>query len=289
MIIGIIGNGFVGKATNILKNENIILKVYDIDPKLCIPLGTTIDDLKDCEIIFISVPTPMRKEDGSNYLGIVESVVKELKDKKIANEPDNFIVIRSTVLPGTCDRLDCYFMPEFLTERNYMDDFKSCKEWIFGIKGNINNDKIFINKINKLFTIAKQYECIVSDSLNFVPNKEAEMIKYFRNCFLAMKVSFCNELYEYCLLKNIDFEIVRNLATKDDRIGPSHSFVPGHDGKRGYSGTCFPKDTKAIINEMKDVGMKGYLFEAMNYRNDNVDRLDKDWNSNIGRTVIEDY
>lgn len=286
MIIGVIGNGFVGKATAILKNPDVELIIYDIDPNLCSPTGTHIEDLKKCELIFISVPTPMRN-DGSCYLGIVESVVNELMEKNVVNEPDNFIVIRSTVLPGTSDRLKCYFMPEFLTEKNFLEDFRTCSEWIFGIKGDEEKDRIFIDKINTLFRLSKQHNCIVSDSTNFVLNKEAEMIKYFRNCFLALKVSFCNELYDYCQLKEIDYENVRVLATKDTRIGPSHTMVPGHDGKRGYGGTCFPKDTKALLNSMRNIGMKSYIFEAMSQRNDTVDRVEHDWNENIGRSVID--
>lgn len=284
--IGVIGNGFVGKATTILKNPDIELIVYDIDPNLCSPIGTKIEDLKKCDLIFVSVPTPMRK-DGSCYLGIVESVINELKTKNVVNEPENFVVIRSTVLPGTSDRLGCYFMPEFLTEKNFMNDFKTCKEWVFGLKGDEHNDAVFMTKINKLFSSAKNHGCIVSDSTNFVLNKEAEMIKYFRNCFLALKVSFCNEVYDYCQAKDINYETVRDLATKDSRIGPSHSSVPGHDGLRGYGGTCFPKDTKAILSSMREAGMKSYLFEAMNLRNDTVDRVEQDWSTNFGRAVVD--
>jgi nucleotide sugar dehydrogenase len=288
MIIGIIGNGFVGKATAILQNPDVDLIIYDVNPNLCSPLGTQIEDLKKCELVFVCVPTPMYK-DGSCYLGIVESVINELVEKKVINDPENFVIIRSTVLPGTSDKLNCYFMPEFLTEKNFEYDFRNCKEWIFGLKNESNgtNNEIFIDKINKLFLLAKLNGCIVSDSINFVCNKEAEMIKYFRNCFLAMKVSFCNEMYDYCVLKDINYENVRKFATKDERIGPSHSYVPGHDGKRGYGGTCFPKDTKAILNSMKNEGLKSYILEAINERNDTKDRIDRDWNANVGRTVID--
>lgn len=283
MKIGVIGNGFVGKATGVLKNKDVDIITYDIDPKLCNPQGTTMSDLKYCDLIFVSVPTPMNN-DGSCYVGIVETVIKNLTDENVIDEPNNFVVIRSTVIPGTCDRLGCYFMPEFLTEKNYLHDFKNCKEWIFGLKGT-ENDQIFIDKINKLFNLAKTHGCIASDSTNFIMNKEAEMVKYFRNCFLALKISFCNELYDYCQLNDINYEHVRLLATKDDRIGSSHSMVPGHDGKRGYGGTCFPKDIKALLHAMKESGMKSYIFEAMDSRNDNVDRSEHDWKSNIGRSV----
>ncbi len=283
MIIGVIGNGFVGKATSILKNNDVELKIYDIDPNLCSPLGTRIEDMKECELIFISVPTPM-DNNGKCYIDIVESVVEKLKVH--VKEPNNFIVIRSTVLPGTSDNLNCYFMPEFLTEKNFMNDFINCQQWIFGLRGNQENDKIFIEKINKLFTLAKEHKCIKSNVTIFVSNKESEMIKYFRNCYLAMKVSFCNEIYDYCQHKNIDYQTVREIATKDQRIGSSHTMVPGHDGKRGYGGTCFPKDTKALLWSMRDSELNPIIFDAMDRRNETVDRTEKDWNVNVGRSVI---
>lgn len=286
MRIGVIGNGFVGKATSILKNPEVEIMVYDIDPKLCIPYDTKIDDLKECELVFVSVPTPM-KTDGTCHIGIVESVIQEIRKKEIINEPHNFIVIRSTVLPGTSDDLNCYFMPEFLTEKNFMNDFKTCPEWIFGLRGNKENDQIFMEKINKLFKSAKKHNSIDSDTINFVLNKEAEMIKYYRNCFLALKVSFSNEMCDYCEVNGIDYEKVREFATRDQRIGSSHTKVPGYDGMRGYGGTCFPKDTKAILNSMRELGQKSYILEAMDKRNDEVDRNNKDWKKNVGRTIID--
>merc|ERR1711988_232431 len=101
--IGIIGNGFVGKATNILSCDTISLVVYDIDPKFCFPIGTTISDLCErCDVIFISGPTPMNK-DGSCYLNILESVVNQISE--YSNLSESLVVIRSTVPVGTADRL----------------------------------------------------------------------------------------------------------------------------------------------------------------------------------------
>ena len=93
MKIGIIGNGFVGKATNILENKDVELVIYDIDPNLCRPTGTTLKDICKTDILFISVPTPMNK-DGSCHLGILESVVNDIK--KFVDLNENLVVIRST-------------------------------------------------------------------------------------------------------------------------------------------------------------------------------------------------
>lgn len=280
MKIGIIGLGFVGKATNLLKSEGLEVLAYDILPELCNPKDLKLEDLKDCELIFISVPTPMR-EDGSCYLKIVESVVKDLEKINF----QHFVVLRSTVPVGTSDRLNLYFMPEFLTEKNYEQDFINNKEWIFGLKGD-ERDETFKKRIEKLFNLAFENKRIKYNNLSFVSNSEAEMIKMFRNCFLATKIGFCNEIYQFCNKKNINYENVRKIACNDDRILHSHSFVPGHDGKLGFGGTCFPKDVKSMINQIDQVNSDYPILFAVAKRNEEIDRPDKDWESNNGRAVI---
>ena len=281
--IGIVGNGFVGKATRQLQSSQVQLLVYDIDPKQCSSPGLTFEELASCHLIFICVPTPM-DSNGKCYLDIVESVVNKLN--VVINKDHTSIVIRSTVLPGTCDRLGCYFMPEFLTEKNYVNDFMECSDWIFGLVGDSKKDEYFKENISKLFQSAYEEQKIKYNNLHFCMNKEAEMSKYFRNCYLATKVSFCNEMEEFCRMKNINYENVRELATKDKRIGSSHTAVPGHDGKRGFGGTCFPKDTSALLYEMNEVGMKSYVVSSIVSRNVEVDRVERDWNENKGRCVI---
>ena len=117
--------------------------------------------------------------------------------------------------------------------------------------------------------------------------KDAEMIKLFRNNYLATKVSFCNEISQFCQLKDINYENVRKLAVLDSRIGASHSMVPGPDGKQGFGGTCFPKDTNSLRYEMSESGMKSYIIHAAIERNIKVDRVEQDWNSNKGRAVVD--
>jgi len=281
MSFAIIGNGFVGQATKILKTPNTKMLVYDIDPKKCDPEGTTLGDLAQCDVIFISVPTPMGK-DGRNHLGIVRSVVSDLKLH--VDTKKTHIVIRSTVLPGTSDELDCYFMPEFLTEKNWDNDFRNCENWIFGLKSGDNDD--FKEKISNIINYAYEAGNIKYNNVKFVKNGEAEMIKYFRNVFLALKVSFCNEIYDYCVHKGIDYEKVQQIAPLDNRIGLSHTQVPGHDGRRGFGGTCFPKDTMALLREFEDSGVPSFVLRGAVERNEKLDRPEKDWSSDVGRAVI---
>lgn len=282
MKIGIIGNGFVGKATNQLKCIDIDILAYDINPEYCHPKNLQLNDLNECEIIFISVPTPMSK-DGSCYLGIIKSVLNDLE--KI--EYEGFIILRSTVPVGTSDELNCYFMPEFLTEKNYVYDFINNKDWIFGLLGlDSETDKAFEIKIRELYELAFKNNRIKYNNLHFISNKEAEMVKMFRNCYLATKVSFCNEIYEFCEKIGINYENVRNIAANDERILHSHTSVPGHDGKKGFGGTCFPKDTSSLKYEMLKSGIKPYILEAIIERNEQVDRPEKDWSLDKGRAVL---
>ncbi len=194
-------------------------------------------------------------KDKSICLDIVNSVINNLRNIIY----DGFIVIRSTVIPGTSDNLNVYFMPEFLTEKNFINDFKSNPLWVFGLLNSKTGEK-FKETITKLFTYAYESECIESNKIKWMLNKEAEMVKYFRNTFISVKVSFCNEMYQYCKLKSIDYETVRQVAVSDKRIGLSHTQVPDHDNKLGFGGTCFPKDTNTLLSDMKTNQMDSFIL-----------------------------
>ena len=182
-------------------------------------------------------------------------------------------------------------MPEFLTEKNFIQDFIHNKNWIFGMLNNNSNTNITNNEkfkitINQLIQYAYEEKKIAYNTVSFLTNKEAEMIKMFRNCYLSTKISFCNEMYDFCNLKDVNYENVRQIACNDERIMHSHTFVPGHDGKKGFGGTCFPKDTSSLRYEMIKSGMNPLVLNAIIERNETVDRIEKDWNDNLGRAVI---
>lgn len=284
MKIGVIGNGFVGKATCTLACNQVKLLCYDINHELCSPQGCTLKMISNCDLIFISVPTPMMK-DGSCYLEILESVVNDLS--KIKSLDKMCVVIRSTVPPGTADRLNCFFMPEFLTEKNYLNDFKNCSQWIFGLKNN-DQDNLFKYRIQTLFHLSFEYQQIESEKCIFLLNKEAEMVKLFRNTFLATKVSFCNEIYDYCNSENINYNNMIKIACDDSRIGHSHSVVPGHDSMKGFGGTCFPKDINNLLHLMKKNNVKSYILKNVIKRNEEYDRNEKDWEENKGRAFVDE-
>lgn len=264
MIVGIVGNGFVGQATKQLCKNYLI---YDICPNKCFPRNLKFEDLKKCDIIFVCVPTPMNN-DGSCYTTIVRDVVKKLK--RHVNSSN--IIIRSTVTPNTCENLGVNFMPEFLTEKNWKDDVYNCNNWILGSK-NTN----LIQKFKKFILSAYKSNNIKHNKVTILSPTEAEIVKYSRNCFLATKVSFFNELYEICKKLKINFENVRNNIVTDERIGKSHSSVPGPDKKKGFGGTCLPKDLHAFLSFMKQNKIKSYILENVCKRNNEIDRREKDW------------
>tara|TARA_B110000208_G_C11739345_1_gene419303 strand:+ start:49 stop:903 length:855 start_codon:yes stop_codon:yes gene_type:complete len=284
MKIGIIGNGFVGKATNILNNNKTDIIIYDKNPKLCEPNGITIDDIIETDLIMICVPTPMNK-DGSCHLDILKSVVYEIENKVSLDE--KIVIIRSTIPVGTCKELNCYFMPEFLTEKNYMKDFKERECWIFGLKEDKHEQNgIFKNYMYDLIRCNYYSGNIINRDIKYVSSCEAEMIKLFRNNYLAVKIGFCNEIAEFCDKKNLNYEKIIDIACSDKRIGKSHTLVPGHDDRRGFGGTCFPKDIHNLKVEMDKINMTSYIIKATIDRNEKVDRVEKDWEKNKGRSIV---
>ena len=289
--IGVVGNGYVGKATQLFACEDIECVVYDKDPDKCEPLGTTPKDLKGCDFVFVCVPTPM-KPNGSCDLSIVKSALKDLTKAGIRK---NKIVLRSTVPVGTSEKLKVNFMPEFLTEKNWESDFYNNNLWIFGLDslnnvkqdGEILNFPPTLNKFRELLECARSHDKIKDTAVNFVSTKNAELIKYGRNSFLAVKVSFFNELQEFCINNDLNFKNVRQLVCADPRIGDSHSYVPGPDKKRGFGGTCFPKDVASMLTQMRKSKVQTMVLKATQKRNEKIDRPEQDWKEDKGRAVSE--
>jgi UDPglucose 6-dehydrogenase len=228
-------------------------------------------------------------KDGSCHIDIVESVVKDIdkwcyaywgnyeyqKSKGIDRKPT--VVIKSTVPPGTTDKLhkkyksvDVIFNPEFLTEANFLEDFK-------------NQSRIILGGIRRGTTKLRQVYSKVFPHATIVKTnaKYAETVKYFINCFLATKVSFANEMKVLCDKIDIDYDKVVEYATYDERLGKSHWAVPGPDGDYGYGGHCLPKDVSAIVNVYEDMKLLQAVIEV----NKKV-RKNKDWEDMKGRAVI---
>ena len=280
--IGIIGNGFVGKATLTLQCDDIEVLCYDINPELCVPKGTTLHDLMACCAVFVSVPTPINAA-GKTSMKYVDAVLAQLRELRYGG----FTVIRSTVPVGTSDQYNCCFMPEFLTEKNAIHDFVNNSNWIFGCNYDENKDA-FMALMTSIIRAAHAHKKIAHDRITFMHNKEAEMVKYFRNTFLATKISFCNEIHAFCDKQGIDYARMVDVAAEDARISKSHTAVPGHDGRFGFGGTCFPKDISSLRAQMDEADVQHTLLDAVIYRNDTIDRAEKDWMHDVGRAVVRE-
>lgn len=236
MQIGIIGVGMVGGTLQkwFIENTNHSLKLYD-------PLKNYKDDLKNSDAIFICVPVP------ATELGQDLSFV--YKALSIAKDNSDRIFIRSTVLPGTNDSLLTSSMPEFLTARYAYEDM--CKLPILVGAADFEFVKeMFTDKEGKNKEIIQ------------VTNKEAEIAKLTHNCYGALKVTYFNFINKLCDFYKADYDKMLKAANITGFIESQHTQVPGHDGKYGFGGTCFPENIKAIhghiklLNEHKSVRQK---------------------------------
>ena len=281
MKILLIGFGFVGKATYLLNNKDLTVYVYDITPSLCIPKDIILEDvLKEVDLIFVSLPTPTNI-DGQCYTGLIDNLLKKINH--------DYIIIRSTVPIGYCDSKKVFFMPEFLTEKNWKEDFINNKNWLFGIYEDcdLKKEEEFKIRIVELFNTSYKNNSINYNNINFGKNKEMEMTKLIRNTFLATKVSYFNEIYDLSILLNINYNNVIEYVKMDDRIGNSHMLCPGHDGSRGYGGTCFPKDTLSLYNQLVKNNVNSYILQSSLDRNENLDRPERDWLKDVNRTNVK--
>ena len=103
----------------------------------------------------------------------------------------------------------------------------------------------------------------------YMTSKEASFVKYGINSFLAMKVAFFNQLYDAVQDSDANFNIITKAMECDPRLGTSHNRVPGFDGKRGFGGACFPKDTAAFTHFTNKMTLLEKVIEVNNeYRKD---------------------
>tara|TARA_A100001015_G_C14989591_1_gene713238 strand:- start:1020 stop:1883 length:864 start_codon:yes stop_codon:yes gene_type:complete len=284
--VGIIGQGFVGSAIKEGLDNFYNVRTYDIDESKC--NSTHREVCRRSEIIFICIPTPMRKSgecDTRLLEQVVEKINTECRHDPQRNRP--VLVVKSTVPPGTTEKLnntadvlDVCFSPEFLTEANSFEDFKNQNRIIIG--GNTANKCSSAKKVKQMFR--KPFPRI---PIVVTKWETAEMVKYFTNCFLAAKVTFANQMFQICNDSNIDYDKVCEYALYDERIGKSHLAVPGPDGDLGFGGHCFPKDLAAMIafGSIND-GDTSFLKAVQDY-NDACRRI-RDWEQMEGRAISYD-
>ncbi len=257
MKVGIIGLGFVGKALQNGLTDQV--EVLGIDPKI----GTEVIDLVSFQpnFIFICVPTPMNN-DFSQDLKILNDVLKKISSYELSCP----LILKSTVLPEHLIEIEksfpnIIFNPEFLREKHAEEDFIKSDMIIFGG----NND--YSRKVSDFF---KKYTLCECEDHTFTDLISASLIKYSINSFLATKVIFFNELYRVFELSGTtkSWSSFIKIINEDSRIGSSHMDVPGHDGRFGFGGACFPKDSNALVTYAKSKGIDMHLLNtAININN----------------------
>jgi len=267
--VGVIGNGFVGEAICFAFSSIADMYIYDTDPSRCL---SDIESVHNCDFVFVCLPTPMY-EDGSQDLSYVESAFEKAKDKAV-------YILKSTVLPGTTENLTnqypnlkIIFSPEFLTERTAKLDMLTQSRIILG------GELSLTEKVKTLFNERFKIKNIIQTD-----SKTAELTKYMNNTFFATKVSIMNEFKLLCDKVGAKWEDALKGFVSDGRIGDSHLNVPGHDGKLGYGGTCFPKDVNALLFFSKKHDIELNTIKGGWNTNLKV-RKEKDWEEKEGRSV----
>lgn len=237
MKLGIVGHGFVGTAVDHGFTRDI--QKFIVDPKH--NSTNTIEDLIKFkpDAVFVAVPTP-QSESGECNTEILEGVMQQLNASK-----GLLVIVKSTVpayklqkIQEECINIRIVYNPEFLTEKNYIDDFVNPAMHVFG---GINADTDAVEKLYLEHSDCKECPVYKTDLIT------ASMVKYCINSFLATKVTFMNEMYDVLkAARGADWNTFTKIIANDPRIGNSHMKVPGNDGQRGYAGSCFPKDTAAL-------------------------------------------
>jgi len=237
MKLGIVGHGFVGTAVDHGFTRDI--QKFIVDPKH--NSTNTIEDLIAFrpDAVFVAVPTP-QSESGECNTDILEGVMQQLNASK-----GLLVIVKSTVpayklqkIQEECINIRIVYNPEFLTEKNYIDDFVNPAMHVFG---GMNKDTDAVEKLYLEHSDCKECPVYKTDLIT------ASMVKYCINSFLATKVTFMNEMYDVLrAARGADWNTFTNIIANDPRIGKSHMRVPGNDGQRGYAGSCFPKDTAAL-------------------------------------------
>lgn len=195
---------------------------------------------RDADVIFIGVGTPER-EDGSANLDYIYDVAEEIAS---SINKDTVVVIKSTVPVGTNDSIEEFFKdkttdkvsvvsnPEFLSQGTAVKDSLSASRIIVGVEDDYSKE-----------IMRALYQVLIDEGIPYLEmdRRSAEMVKYASNDFLALKISYINEIANFCEKVGANIYDVTNGMSYDSRIG--NQFM---NAGIGYGGSCFPKDTKAL-------------------------------------------
>lgn len=229
--VGIVGVGVVGDAVrSYLEGQGLAPKLYDKYQAV-----GSLEEVNQADVIFVCVPTPYVDNLGFDASAVVD-VLSVLEGSKA-------VMVKSTLQPGTTESLQAafpqhaiFFQPEFLREKTAREDFLVPDRQLMGYtEGNGE--------------IAEQLLTLLPPApyTRTMPATEAELIKIATNAFLALKVTFSNQIFDLCGALGINYNEVKSGIAADPRIGGSHMEIYD-SGYRGYGGKCLPKDTRGLID-----------------------------------------
>lgn len=257
MNIGVIGCGVVG-GTLVKAARQKGFTVYCMD-KNRPEYNDPADKVLSCGLVFLCLPTPTT--DGNQDISALHSVCAVLSSENY----DGVVCVKSTVTPGTTELLSKAYPnlrlvhnPEFLTEANCFNDL-------------LNQPVVLIGYASK-YKATENVEVVSEFWRNFddeatqicASSNATEFAKYFHNCFLAVKVSFFNEMFEASkfLPEPHLYKVALEMALAVGKIGKTHTTVPGPDGQVGFGGMCFPKDTQALLTWGEIRGLRMETLEG---------------------------
>lgn len=261
-LIGFIGQGWIGKnyADDFEKRGFNVVR-YALEEPYC----ANKEKIKDCDIVFIAVPTPSTPEGFDD--SIVRAAVKLVGEGKT-------VVIKSTMLPGVTESIQAEnpdkfvtHSPEFLREATAAHDAANPDRNIIGVP---EKSEEFLRRAEEILSVLPE-----APHKDICHSKEAELIKYAGNCYLYLKVIYANMLHDLATELGCEWEKIKYNMTGDPRIGKSH-LDPVHDSGRGAGGHCFIKDFSAFTEMYEkligdELGLK--VLEAI--KDKNIDYLVK--------------
>lgn len=266
--ITVVGSGYVGASAGVLLAQNNRVVIHDIDEdrvnkinnnvspildkqishflaKKNLNISATTNFIKaytDADIIIIATPTNYRESSNTLDTSSVDSVVKKI----LEHNKNSLIVIKSTLPIGHTQKLkknfsyeNIIFMPEFIREGSALDDSLNPSRIIIG------GEELIGKTFTKLLITASQKKDIPTF---YMDSTTAEAVKLFSNSYLAMRVSFFNELDSFALSHKLSSKDLIDGICADQRIAEGYN-----NPSFGYGGYCLPKDTKQLLSSFKDI------------------------------------